>query len=63
MTFYNVYKTYDWNSIKQQIDETTAEDVLISLAKSKKDLQDFMHLISPAAQSFLEQMAQMSQKH
>jgi len=62
MTFYNVYKTYDWNSIKQQIDETTAEDVLISLAKSKKDLQDFMHLISPAAQSFLEQMAQMSQK-
>ncbi len=62
MTFYNVYKTYDWNSIKQQIDETTAEDVLISLAKSKKDLQDFMHLISPAAQPFLEQMAQMSQK-
>lgn len=62
MTFYDIYKTHDWNNIKQQIDETTTEDVYRSLAKTKKDLQDFIHLISPAAQPFLEQMAQTSQQ-
>lgn len=62
MTFYDIYKTYSWDSIRQQIDATSAQDVAASLANSKRSLTDFIHLISPAARPFLEQMAQLSQR-
>lgn len=62
MSFYEIYKNYDWEDIRQQIDATTSQDVATSLAKSKRDLRDFLHLISPAARPFLEDMAQLSQR-
>ena len=52
MTFYDVYTQYSWEEIRQQLDETTAEQVFQSLSKSKRNLTDFLHLISPAARPF-----------
>lgn len=60
MSFIDTFQHYDWNTIKQTIYATTTQDVIHSLAKPKKDLHDFMHLISPAAAPFIEQMAQQS---
>ncbi|MGG5577501.1 2-iminoacetate synthase ThiH [Myroides sp. C15-4] len=62
MSFYEIYKNYDWEDIRQQIDATTPQDVATSLAKSKRDLGDFLHFLSPAARPFLEDMAQLSQQ-
>ena len=62
MTFYDIYTTYDWETIQKQIEETTPGQVVESLHKSKRDLSDFIHFISPAARPFLEQMAQLSQQ-
>lgn len=62
MSFYEIYKNYDWEDIRQQIDATTPQDVATSLAKSKRDLRDFLHFLSPAARPFLEDMAQLSQQ-
>ncbi|MBB1150605.1 2-iminoacetate synthase ThiH [Myroides sp. NP-2] len=62
MSFYEIYKDYVWEEVRQQIEATTPSDVARSLAKSKRDIRDFIHLISPAARPFLEEMAQLSQQ-
>lgn len=62
MSFYEIYKNYDWEDIRKQIDATTPQDVATSLAKSKRELRDFLHFLSPAARPFLEDMAQLSQQ-
>jgi 2-iminoacetate synthase len=59
-TFKSVFNQYDWNTIKSKIYSTTAQDVAYALAKSKRNLDDFLTLIAPAAQPYLEQMAQMA---
>jgi 2-iminoacetate synthase len=59
-TFKSVFNQYDWNTIKSKIYSTTAQDVAYTLAKSKRNLDDFLTLIAPAAQPYLEQMAQMA---
>lgn len=59
-TFKNIFKKYDWNAIEEKIYAVTATDVAQSLAKSKCTIQDFLHLISPMAQNYLEAMAQKS---
>lgn len=59
-TFASVFENYDWDSIRNKIYATTETDVRKSLAKTKRDLDDFLALISPAAQPFLETMAQLS---
>lgn len=50
----------NWEEITQSIYNKTANDVEYALSKSKRDLEDFKALISPAAEPYLEQMAQMS---
>jgi len=60
-TFKNVFEQYDWNTIQGKIYATTQEQVLYALSKRKRNLDDFIALLSPAAAPFLEQMAQMSQ--
>ena len=62
MSFYNTYTSYSWEEIRQQIEATTPQEVAQSLAKAKRNLRDFLHLISPAARPFLEEMAQLSQQ-
>jgi len=59
-TFKSVFEQYNWDEVKTKIYQTTAKDVAISLAKAKRNLDDFLTLISPAALPFLEQMAQES---
>ena len=59
-TFKAVFEQYNWNDIQTKIYQSSAIDVEKALAKPKKNLEDFLVLISPAAQPYLEQMAQMS---
>lgn len=59
-TFKAVFEHYNWKEIQTKIYQSTTIDVERALAKSKKSLEDFMVLISPAAQPYLEEMAQMS---
>jgi 2-iminoacetate synthase len=58
--FKDVFDTYQWNTIEQEIYSFTALDVENVLAKDKITLTDFKVLISPAALPFVEQMAQRS---
>ena len=61
MGFKNLFDTYNWDDIKSRIYSKKAEDVEHALNKSsKRTLEDFMALISPAAEKYLEQMAQLS---
>ncbi|WP_116475824.1 2-iminoacetate synthase ThiH [Zobellella maritima] len=60
MSFFDVWSSMDWDDIKMSIYGKQARDVERALAKPKRDLQDFMALISPAAEPYLEQMAQQS---
>lgn len=57
-TFKSVFDNYDWDTIKTKINQTTAKDVERALAKNKRNLDDFLVLISPIAQDYLEEMAQ-----
>ena len=59
-TFKSTFEQYNWDSIQERIYKTTSKDVEGSLAKPKRNLDDFLTLISPAAQPYLEQMAQIS---
>lgn len=60
-TFKSVFESYDWDTIQTKIYETTPKEVELALAKTKRNLDDFLALLSPSAQPYLEQMAQMSQ--
>ena len=61
MGFQKLFDTYNWDDIKSRIYSKTAKDVELALNKSsKRTLDDFMALISPSAEPYLEQMAQLS---
>lgn len=53
----------DWDETTQKIASKTDMDVRRALAKSHCDVEDFMALISPAAEPYLEVMARLSQKY
>jgi 2-iminoacetate synthase len=57
-TFKSVFDQYDWNTIQSKIYQTTDMEVALALRKNKRNLDDFLALISPAALPYLEQMAQ-----
>jgi 2-iminoacetate synthase len=57
-TFKSIFESYDWDTIQTKIYQTTAKQVEQALAKNKRNLDDFIALISPAATTYLEQMAQ-----
>ncbi len=59
-TFKSVFENYNWDTIQTKIYQTTPTEVELALAKTKRNLDDFLALISPSAQPYLEQMAQMS---
>ena len=59
-TFQNIFDTYNWDETLQSIFNKTENDVLSALAATKRDLEDFKALLSPAAKPFIEQMAQQS---
>jgi 2-iminoacetate synthase len=59
-TFKSIFEQYDWDTIQTKIYQTSVKEVETALAKKKRNLDDFLALISPAAQPYLEQMAQIS---
>ena len=60
MEFIDILKQYDWDDVSSLIAGKTAADVQSALSKSRLSIDDFMALVSPAADPFLEQMAQRS---
>jgi len=60
--FKDIFDNYNWDETLQGIFSKTEADVLRALGNSKRDLEDFKALISPAAKPYLEQMAQLSRQ-
>ena len=60
MSFTSKITHYNWNEITQQIYAKTPLEVEAALTTPKPTLEDFKALISPAAESYLEHMAQKS---
>ncbi len=54
---------YNWDDTTAAIAAKTAADVERALQKEHCDVDDFMALISPAAEPYLEPMAQLSRKY
>lgn len=59
-SFKTIFDQQDWDTVKASIYNKTAVDVERALNASKRNLEDFKALISPAAAPYLEQMAQLS---
>lgn len=53
----------DWDETTRKIMSKTDTDVRRALTKSHCDVEDFMAMLSPAAEPYLEQMAQLSKKY
>ena len=60
--FSELFDRYQWDAVKQSIYGKTAGDVERALGNSRRDLEDFKALISPAAAPYLEDMAQLSHR-
>ncbi|MFB0584607.1 2-iminoacetate synthase ThiH [Aeromonas salmonicida] len=56
-SFIDRWRELEWDDIGMQIRAKTTRDVERALANPRRSLQDFMALISPAAEAFLPQMA------
>jgi len=54
---------YDWDETTRFISTRTAADVRVALRKEHLSVEDFMALISPAAEPYLEEMAQLSHRY
>lgn len=63
MQFTGIIKEYCWQDIKSAIYSKTIADVEQALHKEKLGIDDFMALVSPAGESYLEQMAVLSRKY
>ena len=53
----------DWDETTQRIYSTTDNDVRRALSKAHCNVDDFMALLSPAAEPYLETMARLSRKY
>ncbi|MFD2179211.1 2-iminoacetate synthase ThiH [Veronia pacifica] len=60
MSFSDVWRTLDWDDVRLSVYGKTAADVERALTRPKRTLEDFKALISPAAEPYLETMAQQS---
>lgn len=63
MSFSEELSHYSWQEVGAQIAAKTTTDVTRALSKQRLDIEDFMALVSPAADSYLESMAQLSQRY
>ncbi|MEL7003416.1 MAG: 2-iminoacetate synthase ThiH [Bacteroidota bacterium] len=59
-SFKHLFDTYDWDRTLDSIYNKCEKDVESALYSSKRDLEDFKALISPAATPYLEEMASLS---
>lgn len=60
MEFYDTIKDLIWEDMTKSIYSKTKNDVERALSKEFLNMEDFKALISPAAENYLETMAQMS---
>lgn len=58
--FKDIFDQYSWDEVQASINAKTSKDVEAALAAIHRTLEDFKALISPAASTYLEQMAQIS---
>lgn len=61
-TFKDIFDAYNWEDTLSSILSKNEADVLRALGNTKRDLEDFKALISPAAKPYLEEMAQLSRQ-
>ena len=61
--FSDELKNISWDETTERIARMTDADVRRALGKSHCDVNDFMALLSPAAEPYLEQMARLSRKY
>lgn len=61
--FYDVIKNIGWDETTEKIMRKTDADVRRALAKRHLSVDDFMALVSPAADKYLEQMARLSRMY
>ena len=61
--FSDELEKYDWDETTRFIASRTAADVRVALRKEHLTVEDFMALVSPAAEPFLEEMAQLSHRY
>lgn len=61
-SFKDIFESCSWEDTSRSIYAKTSTDVELALSASKRTLEDFKALISPAAAPYLEQMAQLSQQ-
>ncbi len=59
-SFLDIFENYSWDEATEKIYNSTSADVERALATDQPTLDDFQALISPAAEPYLEQMAQKS---
>ncbi|MHB1922560.1 MAG: 2-iminoacetate synthase ThiH [Chitinophagaceae bacterium] len=59
--FKELFDQYDWETEKKSILKKSFRDVESALRISKRSLEDFKALLSPAARPYLEEIAQQSQ--
>ncbi|OYD46845.1 2-iminoacetate synthase ThiH [Sphingobacterium cellulitidis] len=62
MDIKEIIAQYSWKEIQDILDHCTEKDVELSLYRGKKSIMDFLNLISPAAEPYLEVMANMSKQ-
>ncbi|CAM3588440.1 2-iminoacetate synthase [Vibrio aerogenes CECT 7868] len=62
MSFMDIFNQLNWDDIRLSVHGKTERDVQKALQSSRKTLEDFKALISPAAEPYLEVMAQQSRK-
>lgn len=61
-SFADLFDTSNWEEVKNSIYNKTSADVERALNASRRSLDDFMSLVSPAASAYLEPMARISQQ-
>jgi 2-iminoacetate synthase len=61
-SFNDIFEMYNWDQTRASIYAKTDDDVKKALSATKRTLEDFKALVSPAAAPYLEQMAQLSQQ-
>lgn len=61
--FSDIFQEHEWAASKESIYSKSSEDVQHALSSSRRTIEDFKALISPAAEPYLEQMAQLSHQY
>ncbi len=58
--FKDIFQSFSWEQVTESIYQKTRGDVERAIHSKKRTLEDFKALISPAAEPYLEQIAQLS---